>query len=297
MRHVISDAEGDFAVPEDELLVSIQILTFCELDELEIVQWSALHGSMLNSSTPSDPCGFHREPFGDAAPSASWAGAQFYAWSVAPSVLLLDIDGTLVDNTRQHIAAWAEAFKALGHPVADETLRRNIGKGGDLFVKAVAGEEWDGQHGDAARELHGKAYMKRTSEVRPVPGVRQFLDGLRELEVRPLLASSSNPDEVKANLAVIGETPDHFLIVDKDDIETSKPAPDVFGVALQRAGTSPQQAAAVGDTRWDAEAAVKVSVVFYGVLTGSGRREELEGGGAKLVFPDLLSLLAFLRSH
>jgi beta-phosphoglucomutase-like phosphatase (HAD superfamily) len=144
---------------------------------------------------------------------------------VAPSVLLLDIDGTLVDNTRQHIAAWAEAFRALGHPVDEETLRRNLGEGGDLFVKAVAGEEWDRQHGDAARDLHGKAYKRRMSEVRPVPGVTEFLRGLQELEVRPVLASSSNPDEVKANLAVIGETPDHFLIVDKDDIETSKPAP------------------------------------------------------------------------
>ncbi|HEX3629008.1 MAG TPA: HAD family hydrolase [Candidatus Dormibacteraeota bacterium] len=215
---------------------------------------------------------------------------------MAPSVLLLDIDGTLVDNTRQHIAAWAEAFRALGHPVDEETLRRNLGKGGDLFVKAVAGEEWDRQHGDAARDLHGKAYKQRMSEVRPVPGVTEFLRGLQELEVRPVLASSSNPDEVEANLAVIGETPDHFLIVDKDDIETSKPATDVFGVALERAGASPEQAAAVGDTRWDAEAAVKVGVVFYGVLTGAGRREELEAGGAKRVFPDLVSLLAFLRS-
>lgn len=212
-----------------------------------------------------------------------------------PRVLLLDIDGTLVDNTRQHIAAWREAFAALGFTVDDETLRKNIGKGGDLFVKAVAGEAWDREHGDEARDRHGQAYNRRMSEVRPVPGVTQFLAGIKELGMRPVLASSSKPDEVEANLRVIGERAEHFLIVDKDDIGTSKPAPDVFAVALRRSGAQPSEAAAVGDTRWDAEAASKVQVRFFGVLTGAGTRDELDAAGADRVFSDLLSLLEFLR--
>jgi HAD superfamily hydrolase (TIGR01509 family) len=179
--------------------------------------------------------------------------------------------------------------------VDDETLRRNIGKGGDLFVGAVAGEAWDRAHGEQARERHGQAYKRRLGEVRPVPGVTEFLAGIRWLDIRPVLASSSKPDEVEANLRVIGELPGHFLIVDKDDIETSKPAPDVFGVALERSRVAPAEAAAVGDTRWDAEAAIKVGVRLFGVLTGAGTRQELIEGGAKQVFADLSALLAFLR--
>ncbi len=63
-----------------------------------------------------------------------------------PIVLLLDIDGTLVDNTAQHIAAWREAFAVSGLEVDDETLRRQIGKGGDLYVEAIAGEQWEQRH-------------------------------------------------------------------------------------------------------------------------------------------------------
>ena len=212
-----------------------------------------------------------------------------------PRVLLLDIDGTLVDNTRQHIAAWREAFAGLRLAVDEETLRKNIGKGGDLFVKAVAGEAWDREHGDEARDRHGDAYRRRMSEVRPIAGVTEFLAGIRELGMRPVLASSSKPNEVEANLRVIGERPEHFLIVDKDDIGTSKPAPDVFAVALQRSGAQPREAAAVGDTRWDEEAAAKVGVRFFGVLTGAGTQEELNAAGAEGVFGDLLTLLEFLR--
>jgi HAD superfamily hydrolase (TIGR01509 family) len=207
---------------------------------------------------------------------------------------LLDIDGTLVDNTAQHIAAWREAFAALGLDVDDETLRRQIGKGGDLFVKAVAGDQWDQVHGDAARKLHGEAYKRHLAEVRPAPGVSEFLDGIRKLEIRSVLATSSNPDEVAANLRVIGRRPEDFLIVDKDDIETSKPAPDVFAAALKRSGARPEQAAAVGDTRWDGEAATKIGVLFWGVLTGAGTEEELRLGGGQLVFRDLPALLYYL---
>ena len=213
-----------------------------------------------------------------------------------PEVLLLDIDGTLVDNTAQHIAAWREAFSTLGLAVDHEPLRQQIGKGGDLYVKAVAGEEWDRRYGDRARELHGEAYQRRLTDVRPAKGVTEFLGGLRALEIRPVLATSSNPDEVEANLRIIGERPDHFVVVDRDDIETSKPAPDVFAVALKRSGASPEQARAVGDTRWDGESASKIGVTFWGILTGAGTDAELRQGGAEQVFPNLSALIAvFLR--
>jgi phosphoglycolate phosphatase-like HAD superfamily hydrolase len=51
----------------------------------------------------------------------------------------------------------------------------------------------------------------------------------------------------------------------------------------------------VGDTRWDAEAAKKVGLVFYGVLTGGGTKDELCSGGADDVFSDLRSLLSYLE--
>ena len=185
-----------------------------------------------------------------------------------PKVLLLDIDGTLVDNTAQHIAAWWEAFVDGGLSVDTERLRPEMGKGGDLFVKAVAGEGWDAEHGDRARAHHGTAYRRLLADVRPVAGVREFLAALAEMKIRPVLATSSNPDEVALNLKVIGAKSEDFLVVDKDDITTSKPAPDVFSLALQRSGVAAHEAAAVGDTRWDAEAATKAGVRFFGVLTG-----------------------------
>lgn len=214
-----------------------------------------------------------------------------------PKVLLLDIDGTLVDNTAQHIAAWWEAFVDQGLSVDTERLRPEIGKGGDLFVKSVAGEGWDAEHGDAAREHHSQAFRRLVKGVRPVNGVGEFLSALENLGVRPVLATSSGPDEVKANLAILGLVPEEFSVVDADDIGTSKPAADVFAIALKRSGITADQAVAVGDTRWDGESAGKSGISFWGVLTGAGTEEELRLGGASEIFKDPAAVLAFLKSH
>jgi beta-phosphoglucomutase-like phosphatase (HAD superfamily) len=258
----------------------------------------AISAPSKKRASSSSPTRSMRFSLCGALATAFFAGffaiGAFYDPGVRPNILLLDIDGTLVDNTAQHIAAWRETFASLGLQVDDVTLRRQIGKGGDLYVKAVAGEEWDRRHGDEGRKLHGEEFKRRLQEVRAAPGVSEFLEGIRQLEIRPVLATSSNPEEVAANLGVIGKRPEDFLIVDKDDIETSKPAPDVFAVALKRSGARPEQAAAVGDTRWDGEAATKTGVVFWGVLTGAGTEEALRLGGAQQVFRDLRALLDFL---
>jgi phosphoglycolate phosphatase-like HAD superfamily hydrolase len=128
-----------------------------------------------------------------------------------------------------------------------------------------------------------------------VPFAAAFLQQAQQLDLTVVLATSSNPDEVDANLAVIGCRRQDFMVVDKDDARTSKPAPDVFAVALQRVSAKPGDAIALGDTRWDGEAAGRTGVPFWGVLTGAGTRAELEAGGASHIFPDLVALGEGLR--
>ena len=109
-------------------------------------------------------------------------------------------------------------------------------------------------------------------------------------------ASAACAIRAKARLALRARArSEDFLIVDKDDIATSKPAPDVFAIALERSGAKRNRAAAVGDTRWDAQSATKIGVVFWGVLTGAGTEEELRLGGTEQVFRDLPALLDYVR--
>ena len=103
-----------------------------------------------------------------------------------------------------------------------------------------------------------------------------------------MLASSSKQDDL-----------DHFLgllqvkeIVDDwttaDDVERTKPDPDVIRAALEKAGTD--DGVMVGDSRWDIEAAANAGLETVCVITGGWSEQELRDHGAVSVFDSLVSL-------
>jgi beta-phosphoglucomutase-like phosphatase (HAD superfamily) len=55
--------------------------------------------------------------------------------------LILDVDGTLVDSTYEHVLAWSEAFRAHGVVVPAWRIHRAVGMGGDQLIAEVAGAE------------------------------------------------------------------------------------------------------------------------------------------------------------
>lgn len=55
-------------------------------------------------------------------------------------VIVLDLDGTLVDSVYQHVVAWQTAFHDVGLRVSAHSVHEAIGMGGDLLVSHVAGD-------------------------------------------------------------------------------------------------------------------------------------------------------------
>jgi len=211
---------------------------------------------------------------------------------VTPAAIL-DIDGTLVDTNYQHAVAWYRAFR--GHELVLPLWRihRHIGMGGDQLVAALAGEDFDAEHGDAVRDAEKQRYMELIEEVEPLDGARDLLVRLDERGHAIVLASSAKQDEA-----------DHYLdLLDarglaKDwttsaDVEKTKPEPDLVAAAIEKAGGGP--AVMVGDSTWDCEAAKRLDVPTIGVLTGGFSELELREAGAACVFENLHDLLDNLQ--
>jgi len=77
-------------------------------------------------------------------------------------------------------------------------------------------------------------------------------------------------------------------------VASSKPAPDLVQVALEKAGVPAEQALFVGDTVWDVQASGKAGVSCIGLLSGGISREELADAGAAQVYDGPADLLAAL---
>ncbi|HEU4699011.1 MAG TPA: HAD-IA family hydrolase [Gemmatimonadales bacterium] len=214
---------------------------------------------------------------------------------MALDALILDIDGTLVDTNRHHLAAWEEAFRRHGYRVARDRIRVEIGKGGDQLVPAILGCEADARDGDALR-AEEKALFLATARSEPLalfPGVRELVAALRARGLRLALATSSGREQIDATFESaratdVVEAMD--VVVTKDDAAASKPAPDTVTSAVRKLGLTPAQCAMVGDTPWDAEACRGAGVVCLGVRSGGNDARTLLAAGARAVWPDAAAL-------
>ncbi len=205
---------------------------------------------------------------------------------------IFDVDGTLVDSTYHHALAWQRAFAQHDVELPMWRIHRQIGKGGDRLVPDLAGDDVEQARGDALRETQRIRFTELIDEVRPRAGAHDLLAGCRERGWRVALASSGRDEEVRHYLGLLDADGLPDAIVSSADVETTKPAPDVFARAHAEAGgdLDPGRVLVVGDAAWDCEAARRAQMTPVGVLTGGISRDELQEAGAVAVFATLAEL-------
>ncbi|MCE3553093.1 HAD family hydrolase [Pseudonocardia sp. RS11V-5] len=207
---------------------------------------------------------------------------------------VLDVDGTLVDTNYHHALAWFRAFRRFDVTLPVWRLHRAIGMGGDQLVPAVAGKEFEAEHGDAVRGAWKEEFDPLLREVQPFDGVRELLTALRDAGLKVVLASSGKPEHVDAYLDLFGGRELADAWTTSEDVEQTKPEPDLIGVAVEK--VSGRDALVVGDSVWDFEAAGRAGYAGYAIRTGGFSVEELREAGARDVFESVPELRDHLVS-
>jgi HAD superfamily hydrolase (TIGR01509 family) len=201
---------------------------------------------------------------------------------VAVGAALLDVDGTLIDSNYQHALAWFRAFREHGFVLPVWRIHRAIGMGGDQLVPALLGKDVDEKQGDEIRDTRGPIYKELMPEVQPLEGAHELIADLKERGLTIVLASSSPEDDLEHYLELLAARDLADAWTTEEDVEATKPAPDLVRAALGKAGTD--DAAMIGDTRWDVEAAGKAGIETVCLMTGGWSEQELRDAGAVAVF-------------
>jgi HAD superfamily hydrolase (TIGR01509 family) len=202
---------------------------------------------------------------------------------VAVEAALLDVDGTLIDSNYQHALAWYRAFRSHDIVLPMWRIHRAIGMGGDQLVPALVGPELDEEQGADIRAARDEIYTgELIDEVAPLEGAHELIAELKDRGLQVVLASSSPRDELERYLDLLDARELADAWTTKDDVEATKPEPDLILAALEKAQT--ESAVMVGDTPWDVEAASKAGVETLCVITGGWSKRELREAGAIAVF-------------
>jgi len=205
-----------------------------------------------------------------------------------PPAAILDVDGTLVDTNYHHTIAWYRAFRQNGVVLPIWRIHRHIGMGGDQLVKALGGEQLENEKGDDIRAAESVLYGELMSEVEPLEGARELIEDLKNRGHAVVLASSAKKHEVEHYLELLDarELADDWTT--SDDVEATKPEPDLVVAAVEKAGGG--EAVMVGDSTWDCEAAKRAGLETIAVLTGGFSEQEMRDAGARVVYTSIQDL-------
>jgi len=208
-----------------------------------------------------------------------------------PDAILFDLDGTLVDTSRDITANLNRAFEAMDYPrLTHEVILSHVGFGAHFLVQKCLqinqpDIQVDNQLVTEIWELFREYYrIHIVDEALLYPGVLEFL----ESEKRPMGVISNKPEEFVH--AVLREMDmDHYFKFSwgKDTLPVSKPDPEVIRYGIHEIGMlDPAKVCMVGDNPVDIISAKGAGAVAVALSQGFSSVESLAKESPDYLFQD-----------
>jgi pyrophosphatase PpaX len=210
------------------------------------------------------------------------------------SAALFDFDGTLVDTTEMiHQGMRHAASTVLGREdIPRETLLANVGQPLPRQMELIDAER-------AALLL--EAYRRHHEEnhdalIEEFPDVERSLSRLRSAGVKVAVVTSKRQGSVEMalkNFPALRSVVDRFVTL--EDTREHKPHPEPLLRGLELLGGVPKdEAAYVGDSPFDVEAARAAGLTSVAVSWGAFSEEKLRAAEPEYLVPDIGSAVDIL---
>jgi len=175
--------------------------------------------------------------------------------------VLFDLDGVLVDSHYLHYKSWAMLANDLSLSFTREQGEDFRGMAREVCLERLFTVFNDRKLPDAAacRELtdrKNRYYLDLLHSCDPdelrLPGAVKLLEALSEAGIRSVVASGSKNAKDVISCAGIGKY--FYAVVDRMDIQKTKPAPDIFLKAQEVSGAAPGEVVGIEDALLGIEA-------------------------------------------
>lgn len=213
--------------------------------------------------------------------------------------VFFDQDGILYNSMPYHAESWAYAMTKHGMPYTPEECYRNEGRTSigviQEYFQRIYGKE-------ATPELIEAVYADKTAYFNQmtggfpgtIPGVSEVLRFLHGHGVQCWVVTGSGQHNL---IDALNETFDHVFtgIISSFDVRRGKPDPEPYLKAWERSGFRKEECMVVENAPLGVRAAKAAGLFTCAVNTGPLPDSDLADEGADRVFPDMASLLAWLK--
>lgn len=200
-----------------------------------------------------------------------------------PEMILIDVDGTLVDSVPDLAYCVDEMMQQLGMPVHGEAKVRNwVGNGVERLVRRALIGQLDGEPDEALFEraypIFLALYAENTSKrSRLYPGVQAGLDFLKAAGYPLGCVTNKAAQFTEPLLRDLGVADYFAIIISGDTLEKKKPDPLPLLHAARHFGVAPEAALMIGDSVSDVKAAraagFQIVCMSYGYNHGADIRD------------------------
>lgn len=182
---------------------------------------------------------------------------------------IFDLDGVIVSTDECHYRAWKRLADEEGIYFDREINQRLRGvsrmESLEIVLERSGRSYTESQKKEMATRKNGY-YQALIQELSPrdiLPGVMDFLEGLKKSGIKVAIGSSSKNSPLILEQIGLGRYFD--ATADGNDIARSKPDPEVFLVAARRLGVAPENCLVVEDAFAGVEAALAGGMAVLGV--------------------------------
>ncbi len=171
--------------------------------------------------------------------------------------VIFDWDGVVIDSRRQHEKSWDRLAAEEKLDLPEGHFLKGFGMKNNRIIPHVLGwtEDLDEVARLAARKEELYREIIQEDGIGPLPGVREFLETLRQEKIPCAIGSSTERKNIEVILEVIGLGDFFSVIVSADDATHGKPHPEIFLNAAKKLNLPPEQCIVIEDTQVGVDAA------------------------------------------
>ena len=210
-------------------------------------------------------------------------------------VILLDMDGVVIDSEPQHYRGWCRTYARYGVTLDYDRYQTVIGCTLPTLAEMVEREY--GFTKRSPRELlseyreNMKTILAEEGNL-PAEGLVPTLRELQNRGYRMVIASSAPPENIREVIEDTGISAFIETCVSGERVANPKPAPDTFLEAARAVGVSPADCVVVEDSKNGVTAAKRAGIWCIGLQNpGSGEQDLSEADRIIRHFPELLDVL------